>query len=98
MISVCLELQISAVKGSLAELKAGLKRVEDEIMVATGIDTGARAASSGQAATHQDFGQLMAHFHESAAGQLQQAEVCVVSCLSSQPSGNIICSDNFCES
>jgi hypothetical protein len=64
--------QISAVKGSLGELKGGLKMVEDEIMVATGIDPGARA---GAQATHQDFGQLMARFHETAAGQLQAAEV-----------------------
>jgi hypothetical protein len=68
---------VSAVKGTLAELKVGMKLVEEELLVAMGVAPAARGRACERAATHQDFGQLMASFHESASSQMRAAEVCL---------------------
>jgi hypothetical protein len=76
------DVQVSAVKQYLAEAKQGLRKVETEIMVATGVQAEPPAAAGrgggdavADAATHQDFSQLMSAFHESAATNLQATEV-----------------------
>ena len=77
----CYGLQVSAVKALLGEAKQGLRRVETEIMVATGVEAtpSAPAAVGGDpaadAAMNQNFSQLMSAFHESAATALHDAEV-----------------------
>ncbi len=77
-------LQVSAVKAHIAEAKQGLRKVETEIMVATGVETAqpdvAPGSSTGSAAAdvaaHVHFGQLMSAFHESAAANIADTEVC----------------------
>lgn len=69
--------QVSAVKGFLAEARSGLKRIEAEVMVATGVQAcpGREAGNAAaDAARHQDFGRMMAAFHESAAATLKDSE------------------------
>ncbi|CAL8462809.1 g2342 [Coccomyxa elongata] len=75
-------LQVSAVKAHIAEAKQGLRKVETEIMVATGVETAQLNAAPGSgtgsaaadAAAHEHFGQLMSAFHESAAANIADAE------------------------
>ncbi|BDA50905.1 probable formin-like protein 14 at C-terminar half [Coccomyxa sp. Obi] len=75
-------LQVSAVKAHLAEAKQGLRKVETEIMVATGVDTaqpdaaagGGSGSTAADAAAHVHFGQLMSAFHQSAAANIADAE------------------------
>jgi len=55
----------------MAEVRAGLKKVEAEILTATGVDE----SRPSDAAVHADFGQLMASFHESASAELLDIEV-----------------------
>ena len=97
----CCDVQVSAVKQYLAEAKQGLRKVETEIMVATGVQAEPPAAAGrgggdavADAATHQDFSQLMSAFHESAATNLQATEVLPTNSLhsaSGQSSTRVCC-------
>ena len=69
-------------KAHIAEAKQGLRKVETEIMVATGVET-TQPDAAADAAAHVHFGQLMSAFHQSAAANIADAEVC--------PSSNDYC-------
>ncbi|KAK9806804.1 hypothetical protein WJX72_003461 [[Myrmecia] bisecta] len=60
-------LQTSAIKTFMGELRSGLSRVDDEIMKAVGVDDNNTLA-------HQQFSELMVAFHESARERFQELE------------------------
>ena len=72
--------QVSAVKQSIAELRAGLRKAEAEINVARGM-----AGSSSSAGLMGDFGKTMSAFHESATASLKSTEVGQISIAEQAP-------------
>ena len=66
-----LSLQISAIKGMIGELRAGVSRVNSEILKASGID----GADDEAAAAHERFSEVMVGFQEGASAQFSKLEV-----------------------
>ena len=64
--------QVSAIKQSIAELRAGLKKAETEI------ETAQRLGGSGEGAELMEaFASSMAAFHDAAAASVKATEVCL---------------------
>ncbi|KAK9825141.1 hypothetical protein WJX81_003866 [Elliptochloris bilobata] len=65
-------LQVSAVRTQMAELRASLASVNGEILIATGVRPG--SAGSGSRAVHEDFGAAVGAFYTTAVDAFRQAE------------------------
>lgn len=76
-------LQVSALKGVIAELRSGLSRINSEILTAAGID-----GDSDLAAAHERFSEVMVNFQEGATLQFRKLEVRRV--LQGKPKGVVI--------
>ena len=67
--------QIAAIRTQIGELRAGIARVNDEILAAAGLGGGAAAEA------HSAFRDAMVAFQRAAAPQFEQLEVTVMPTL-----------------
>ncbi|KAK9817525.1 hypothetical protein WJX74_007435 [Apatococcus lobatus] len=64
------DIQVSAINGSVEELRSGLKQIHGEIMKASGLD------DEQEASAHEQFSNAMLTFHEGASRQFSELESC----------------------
>ena len=76
-----IRLQVSAMKGMISELRAGVGRVNDEILAAAGVSgSGSAAAAEGgevAAEAAERFSEIMVAFQEGSTAKLKRLEVWV---------------------